>query len=102
LPAGTRQVSVSSHTRSDVLYEGYRLLVELDGHRGHASAGAAFRDLRRDNAHAESGFTSLRYGSADVYGRPCEVARQVWQVLQVRGWDRPLLSCPRCPRPSHR
>ena len=36
--------------RTDVDYEEYGLLVELDGRRGHDGAGR-FRDMNRDNRH---------------------------------------------------
>lgn len=94
LPRARRAVSVSAHTRSDALYEEYAVLVELDGRVGHADG--AFRDLRRDNRHAASGFITLRYGSSDVRGRACEVARQVARVLSGRGWCGALARCPRC------
>jgi hypothetical protein len=96
LPTATRQVSVSRGTRSDGVYEPYGVLIELDGRAGHATAGAAFRDLRRDNAHAELNLITLRYGSADVRGRPCEVAAQVATVLGSRGWAGSVSGCPRC------
>jgi len=33
-----------------------------------------------------AGEATLRYGWADVLGRPCEVAAQVVAVLRARGW----------------
>ena len=96
LPAGLRNVSVSQGTRTDVVYAEYGLLVELDGRLGHQDAGSVFRDLDRDNRHVVSGRPTLRYGSSDVRGRFCEVARQVGAVLIDRGWPGPLLACPRC------
>lgn len=96
LPAGTRQVSMSAGTRTDVVYDDQALLVELDGRLGHEDAASTFRDLRRDNAHALGDLITLRYGSADVRAHPCEVARQVWLALRRHGWVAPLLRCPRC------
>lgn len=96
LPAARRQVSVSRGTRSDAVYEGFGVVVELDGRAGHASAERTFRDLARDNAHAELSLITLRYGSADVRGRPCEVAAQVATVLRARGWTGAYGGCPRC------
>jgi hypothetical protein len=96
LPPGRRQVSVSPGTRTDVLYEEAHMLIELDGRVGHEDAASAFRDLRRDNNHAIRNYLTLRYGSADVRGRPCEVARQVWQAMAARGWAEPFRPCPRC------
>lgn len=97
LPAGVRQVSVSVGTRSDVLYAEQALIVELDGRFGHVDGNAPFRDLRRDNSHAQRNLMTLRYGSADVRDRPCEVARQVSATLRDRGWLGDPVRCPRCP-----
>lgn len=96
-PARIRRQAVhSAGSRSDATYEGFGVLVELDGRRGHLDARSAFRDLDRDNRHAGNGLLTLRYGSADVRGRPCAVARQVWSVLTARGLDAPFHPCPRC------
>lgn len=97
LPTGVRQVSVSRGTRTDVLYEAYDVIVELDGTLGHLGAASAFRDLRRDNRHAVGGRTTLRYGSADVRGQACAVGDQVSELLLSRGWPGPRLHCRRCP-----
>lgn len=96
LPTPSRQVSVTRGTRSDVYYEEFRLLIELDGKLGHEDGSSAFRDLTRDNAHAGMKLTTLRYGSTDVRGKPCEVAAQVAQALLDRGWLGPYVGCPRC------
>ncbi|MGC3994157.1 MAG: hypothetical protein QM779_08645 [Propionicimonas sp.] len=97
LPEGKRQESSSDGSRSDVLYDEYALLVELDGRFGHVDAASGFRDLRRDNRHATRNEATLRYGSADVRGRACLVSRQVWEALSVRGWREPFQPCRRCP-----
>lgn len=96
LPAAKRQESASAGTRSDAWYEDYEVLVELDGRFGHEDARSTFRDLSRDNAHTVRRLATLRYGSADVRGRPCDVARQVGLVLRGRGWAGALAKCPRC------
>jgi very-short-patch-repair endonuclease len=98
LPKARRQVSVSPGTRSDGLYEEFGVLVEVDGRQGHWTAGDAFRDLDRDNRHVVTGLATLRYGSADIRGRPCEVAAQVAAALRARGWTGSLRPCPRCRR----
>ncbi|HEY3337625.1 MAG TPA: type IV toxin-antitoxin system AbiEi family antitoxin domain-containing protein [Propionicimonas sp.] len=98
LPTARRQVSLSRGTRSDAVYEEHGVIVELDGVASHATAAAAFRDLRRDNIHAEVNVITLRYGSADVRGRPCDVAAQVAAVLRSRGWTGQQAACPRCRR----
>ena len=94
LPKARRAISVSARTRSDVLYDPYGVLVELDGRVGHVDG--AFRDLSRDNLHATTGFVTLRYGSADVRGKPCQVAWQVGAALAARGWPGPFVRCPLC------
>lgn len=96
LPEPKRQESVSTGSRSDVWYEEQAVLVELDGRLGHEDAHSGFRDLRRDNAHATRSQLTLRYGTADVRGRPCEVGFQVWQALAIRGWEQPFQRCSRC------
>jgi len=96
LPTPGRQVSVTRGTRSDIYYEQFALLIELDGRVGHIDGFSTFRDLRRDNVHAGLNLTTFRYGSADVRGKPCEVAAQVAQALLDRGWLGPYTGCPRC------
>ena len=51
LPRASRQRRQPDQPyRTDVDYEEYGLLVELDGRRGHEGAGR-FRDMYRDNRH---------------------------------------------------
>jgi very-short-patch-repair endonuclease len=80
---------------SDVIYDGYQLLVELDGRDGHEGAGR-FRDMHRDNRFAAVGWVTFRYGWFDVVHNPCGVARQVATMLGSRGWAGPLRRCRRC------
>lgn len=96
LPVGRRQAS-RRRTEVDVLYEEFGLLVELDGRLGHDGMGR-FRDMRRDNASTSDGLATLRYGKADVFGIPCEVAREVGHNLMRRGWEGPGHSCHHCRR----
>ncbi len=94
LPEGGRQVRVTRGGRRnylDVLYRGFRLNVELDGEAAHPYH-ERFRDKRRDNAGVLDGIDSLRYGTADVLKRPCEIAAEVAMVLRRNGW-------PGTPRP---
>ncbi len=73
-----------------------RLGVELDGVVAHPP-GERWRDFRRDNAGVVDGIVTLRYGWADVTGRPCEVAGQVAAVLRGRGWAGSVRPCgPSC------
>ena len=88
LPRARRQARVSRAGRTiyrDNLYQEYALAVELDGQVAHP-AETRWRDVRRDNAGLAEGVVTLRYGYADVCERACQVAAEVSQVLQVRGW----------------
>lgn len=80
-----------------MLYVDFRLVVELDGRLGHTGMGR-FRDMRRDNAATTDGLATLRYGKADVFGIPCEVAEEVGINLMRRGWAGPRTRCPNCHR----
>lgn len=96
LPAGVRQKSVSEGTCSDVVYEEFGTITELDGRQGHRARGET-RDAWRDSSHLALGLVTLRFGWADVVSRSCEVAARVAQVLRTRGWSGELRSCPECP-----
>ena len=98
LPKGRRQrYRGGLRYRTDVGYDQWGVLVELDGRLGHEGEGRV-RDLRRDNDFALRSLTTLRYGWYDTAYRPCLVARQVGAVLTSRGWPGPLLRCRRCRR----
>jgi hypothetical protein len=96
LPQAARQIRRRG-TEVDVYYEEFRLLVELDGRLGHADMGR-FRDMRRDNWATTDGLATLRYGSGDVFGSPCEVAREVGVNLVRRGWELGSSRCDNCRR----
>jgi hypothetical protein len=84
----------------DVEYEDYRTRVELDGRIGHVEEGA-FRDMDRDNATTIDGLAGLRYGWAQVFGRPCATAAHVARVLRSSGWRGRLRRCgPTCQLPK--
>lgn len=88
LPRAGRQVRVVRGGRVcylDNLYGEVQVGVELDGVVAHPP-GERWRDFQRDNAGVVDGIVTLRYGWADVSGRPCEVAGQVAAVLRGRGW----------------
>jgi hypothetical protein len=86
LPRGSRQRRrLGLRHVSDVGYDIYKLLVELDGRAGHEADGR-FRDMARDNSFAASSWLTLRYGWYDVLHHPCQVAFQVGMVLAQRGW----------------
>ena len=98
LPPGVRQrPSADRPALRDVLYEEYAFIVELDGRRGHEGEGR-FRDMRRDNAALLAQLSTVRYGFGDVAGSPCDVAREVAQLLMMRGWPGPFTPCARCSR----
>jgi hypothetical protein len=100
LPPAARQARVVRGTRSeyrDVLYEEYQLAVETDGRVAHPPE-ARWGDIRRDNAAAADGITTLRYSWADVTRRPCRVAAEVAEALRQRGWpELPRPCSPVCP-----
>lgn len=96
IPTGRRQASHRG-TEVDVLYEEFGLVVELDGRLGHEGMGR-FRDMRRDNVSTTDGLATLRYGKADVFGVPCEVAQEVDHNLMRRGWQGPGHPCDHCQR----
>lgn len=99
LPPGHRQARPkrpSGNTHLDDLYEDYLVRVELDGRASHP-AEERWRDIRRDNAGAEEGIVTLRFGWSDVTERPCETAGQVAAVLRRRGWEGAVRPCgPSC------
>ncbi len=88
LPRPKRQARRSQGSRQaylDNLYENFGVAVELDGLGAHP-AEERWRDIHRDNHFAGSGIVTLRYSWADVVGRPCDMAREIAQVLRRHGW----------------
>ena len=88
LPQAVRQARITSGGRTsflDNLYDEYGLCVELDGKEAHPD-DQRWLDIRRPNAAAASGITTLRYGWTDIDRRPCGTAGQVAAGLQARGW----------------
>ena len=98
LPRGKRQVRSRTGGRSlyrDVSYELYLLVIELDGQLAHP-AESRWSDIRRDNAAAAEGLTTLRYGWSEITRNPCQVAAEIAAVLSQRGFHcRPC--SPVCP-----
>lgn len=103
LPRAKRQAvsRVGGRTRYlDNHYREFGVAVELDGQAAHP-ADARWRDIQRDNASAEAGIVTLRYGWADVTEEPCRVATEVARVLRHHGWTgRPHPCRPGCVAPS--
>ncbi len=88
LPRARRQAARGPARRRryhDVRYEPWGLVVELDGRVAHPGE-LRWRDSRRDNASVASGDRVLRYGWADVTGRPCTVAAEMAAALGAAGW----------------
>ncbi len=101
LPAASRQVPFTGpggrRGRRDRVYEGYGVVVELDGRLGHQGEDE-WRDKARDNAAAVAGQQTLRYGWTDVRRHACETAAQVATVLRQHGWEGwPRPCSPGCP-----
>jgi very-short-patch-repair endonuclease len=96
LPRGTRQRGVDQEF-TDVAYEGFGLLVELDG-KFHLRPDRQWKDLARDNRATLRSEATLRYGWTDIQSRPCEAAAQVLAVLRRTAPDLPGRPCgPQCP-----
>jgi very-short-patch-repair endonuclease len=95
LPPAKRQVKVRRDGRTefkDAEYEAYGVVVEIDGEAAHPAERRRF-DRRRDNAVIADGSAPLRYDTADLSERPCEVAAQLAQVLRFRGWTGTPKAC---------
>jgi hypothetical protein len=99
LPAGTRQFRRRRDGTEflDVLVEEFGVHTELDGRLGHDRALESWRDMRRDNASVVQRLRHLRYGWADLFGRPCEVAIEQGLVLRQQGWSGRFRRCRTCP-----
>lgn len=96
LPIGQRQQTIRRQRyETDVHYEQFLTLVELDGAAYHSGL-AAFVDMDRDNVHALLNRLTLRFGWVHVVGDPCRVAAIVARALSDRGWRGVPTRCPRC------
>lgn len=80
----------------DRWYEGYRVIVELDGRAYHEDR---WTDTTRDNAAAATyDSQTLRFGWREVRWHPCDTAVTVAKVLRNRGWAGAPCPCGRgCP-----
>lgn len=90
LPRSQHQVPFTKPDGSrgfrDRFYERYGVVVELDGNEAHP-AEDRWSDRARDNAAAEEGKQSLRYGWKQVRWDACDTAVQVGNVLRQHGWE---------------
>lgn len=88
LPRGERNRPEGAAGRRryrDVRYRAWATTVELDGRAAHPDDERE-RDRARDNATAEDGDVTLRYGWGPVAGDACGCAAQLVRVLRSRGW----------------
>jgi hypothetical protein len=102
LPPAQKQVPFTKPNGTkgfrDRYYDGYGLIVELDGKRYHDDRGD--QDRRRDNAATATIGATLRYGWDDVTRGRCETAAQVHAALRRRGYTGTLRLCgPACTAP---
>lgn len=97
LPRGVRQGTLPGNGDAyDVLYEGPRVVVELDGRSYHSLARDRYRDLERDARVVRAGYLPLRLGWLQLLGTPCETARRIGEVFRSRGWVGDVRPCARC------
>lgn len=98
LPAARRQVPFTKPDGRrgfrDRYYDGYGLVVELDGKLAHPEHTRR-RDKTRDNAATAGGGSTMRYDWQDVTRDPCHTAAQVADALHARGWTGRLRRCSR-------
>lgn len=73
LPVGVRY--------PDVLFDGAKLVVEVDGHRYHRTVAQSAADLARQNAFVDQGYTVLRFTPAQLAEEPDRVVALVRRTL---------------------
>lgn len=97
LPPGRRQsprTGASGNQFRDVDYEGYALVVELDGALGHESWRDQARDADRSlDDLAELGAVTARLRFHQVFDTPCQTAARVGRILTRNGWSGTPQSC---------
>jgi hypothetical protein len=76
----------------DCVYEGFGLVVELDGRLGHEWATDRRRDRVRDARAVGKGLATVRIGYAEVL-QPCQTAALLVAALTSRGWTGRPLRC---------
>lgn len=97
LPSGRRQsprMGASGNQFRDIEYEGYALVVELDGALGHDSWRDQARDADRSlDDLAKLGAVTARLRFHQVFDTPCQTAVRVGRILTRNGWSGTLQSC---------
>jgi very-short-patch-repair endonuclease len=72
-----------SGTQVDFRWSARRLLVEVDGHGGHATRRARQRDARNDVRHLLHGWTTVRFTYEDVVHDPAYVLTTLRALLGI-------------------
>ena len=97
LPSGRRQsprIGASGNQFRDIEYEGYALVVELDGALGHDSWHDQARDADRSlDDLAALGAVTARLRFHQVFDTPCQTAARVGRILTRNGWNGTPQSC---------
>ena len=97
LPSGRRQsprIGASGNQFRDIEYEGYDLVVELDGALGHESWRDQARDADRTlDDLALLGAVTARLRFHQVFDTPCHTAARVGRILTRNGWSGTMKSC---------
>jgi very-short-patch-repair endonuclease len=75
-----RDQAGSALGRADLAWPDRRVLVEFDGDV-HRERDVFVNDLRRQNRLVATGWTVLRFTSADVLGRPADVVAEIRRAL---------------------
>jgi very-short-patch-repair endonuclease len=78
----------------DFLWPDLRLVVETDGLRHHRTPAQQARDHLRDQAHAATGFTSLRFTHEQVRYEPEHVRAVLGEVARRLGAGRDRVAAP--------
>ncbi|MBV9485435.1 MAG: hypothetical protein JO246_05210 [Frankiaceae bacterium] len=99
VPVGRRQFTrlADGTEHLDDFDAEFRVHTELDGRLGHDRGRDVFRDMRRDNRSELEQVRHLRYGWADLFDRPCEVAIQEALIYRQQGWTGKFKRCRKCP-----